>query len=376
MSLAEKLNERKRNAEVVYEGFGKINQEVKLGKRRSIKKNEVEEEISKKLPFFMRRKERINEKYDFMMNISEDDVDVQETANILHSYLNISEYIGIRLSLLYKTKQYYLFKNYLIAIKDVLEGFRVLKVTRNGTLRKKKLNFNCYHMSIVGSWTRKILLYDEIIDISIGSSCTPELRIYESKFRDNEKRTHYVVLRTKYRDYSFLFLMDDEISKRDKNLSVLGTFKKLLKNKGTIDKKKNSVNTSNNSEMKDSIIGNNAENFEETIKKIDENYKKKINIKNITTNNKINEEKNNNLYSFKDFLLTILKSLKGEEVNMENEKMKAICKPSNKIYFDKYNFDNKKINSFFLFCQIQLDVCGPEVWFTSKFNDIIFTYNN
>ncbi|CRG95192.1 conserved Plasmodium protein, unknown function [Plasmodium gallinaceum] len=379
MSLEVKLNERRRNTEVVYEGFGKINQEVKLGKRRSIKKNEEEEEeISKNLPFFINRKKRISENYDFMMNVSEDDTDVQQIADILHSYLNISESIGIRLSLLYKTKQYYMFKNYLIAIKDVLEGFHVLKVTRSGKLQNKKLYFNCYHMNIIGSWSKKILLYDEIIDISIGSSCTPELRIYENKFKDIEKRTYYVVLRTKYRDYSFLFLMDDEILKRDKNLSVLGTFKKLLKNKKNMNKKENSVNrTYHNLEIQENVITDSTkENSQKTEDKINDNNPKNINNKDIQINDKTDEEIDNNIRNFKNFLLTVLRSLKGIKINMNNEKMKAICKPSNKIYFDKYDFDNKKINSFFLFFQIQLDVCGPEIWFTSKFNDIIFTYKN
>ncbi|SCO93575.1 conserved Plasmodium protein, unknown function [Plasmodium malariae] len=311
------------------------------------------------------------------MNISDQNDDVQFVSKIIKSYMNISEPLRVRLSLLYTTGQYDLFRNYIIAIKTMMKGFLVLKVSRNGNIKKRKVSFNSYYMTIIGNWSRKILLYDEITQINIGNSCTPELRIFEKKVQDYENRMNYVVLRTLYRDYSFLFITDDEILMRIKNISALGKLKNLLAGKDNMLKKTNDLNVKRDAkqELKDNSFLTSEGNYDDITKE-----KLQGSLKNIHQNDVIlKDEKEDVRYTiqgFKYFFLSVIRSIKTKNVNIEIEKVKGMFKKSNMLYFDKYDFKNTKINSFFLFCQIALDICGPEVWFTSKFDEILFTRLN
>ncbi|KAI4836311.1 hypothetical protein MKS88_004102 [Plasmodium brasilianum] len=377
MSFHKKLNERQNCNEVVFEAYGKIDQEFKTSNRGVKAKNEIEDNLSKKLPFFLSKEKKKEKTCDFLMNISDQNDDVQFVSKIIKSYMNISEPLRVRLSLLYTTGQYDLFRNYIIAIKTMMKGFLVLKVSRNGNIKKRKVSFNSYYMTIIGNWSRKILLYDEITQINIGNSCTPELRIFEKKVQDYENRMNYVVLRTLYRDYSFLFITDDEILMRIKNISALGKLKNLLAGKDNMLKKTNDLNVKRDAkqELKDNSFLTSEGNYDDITKE-----KLQGSLKNIHQNDVIlKDEKEDVRYTiqgFKYFFLSVIRSIKTKNVNIEIEKVKGMFKKSNMLYFDKYDFKNTKINSFFLFCQIALDICGPEVWFTSKFDEILFTRLN
>ncbi|GAW82089.1 hypothetical protein, conserved [Plasmodium gonderi] len=376
MSFKEKLQRRENCNEVVYEACGKIDQHFRVNEK-TIKHKNDEENFSKKLPFFMNKdKDKKNEKYDFLMNVTEGDEDVKFIAKTMNTYLNLGEGIRVRMALLYRTGQFNLFRNYLTAIKEIRKGIFALKITRKGDMRKKLLRFNIGHICIMGKWSRKILLYDEITQINIGNSCTSELRLFEKKYQDIYNRSNYVVLRSLYRDYSFLFIEDEKISMRIKSNSPLVKLKKLL-NKSPMIHKNNNLNLSNNPprELKDTTISTTEENCEDIKREI---YHAKY--ENSRGNNFLAKDKgldkNNTNQGFKYFFLSALKSIKSKNVDMYDEKVKAVIKKNNMIFFDKYDFRNAKINSFFLFCQIELDICGPEIWFTSKFDEMLFTHMN
>ncbi|SOV17957.1 conserved Plasmodium protein, unknown function [Plasmodium sp. DRC-Itaito] len=371
MSFKEKLNKRKKSNEVIFEGYGKIHQEFKIeDKPRGSK----QENLSKKLPFFLNKKKKTTD-YDFMVNVSEEDKDVKNVSRTIKLYLNINNDIRLRLSLLYISEQYELFRSYLIALKDMMKSIIVIKVTRKGNIKKKRLSFNSYNMSIIGNWSKKILLYDEITQINIGSCCTPELKIYENKFQDYNNRENYVVIRTLYRDYSFLFLTDYDIFMKLKNSSVLEKLKFILNNKN------------NPALLNDKDMNNNTDNQRKDKLKIRSRTNNFIDFKRRTVYEQyLNHKDDNNTNEdidtydtsrgFKSFFFKVLRSIKTITIDMESEYVKAIMKPNNIIYFNKYNTLNHKINSFFLYCQIQLDICGPEIWFTSKFDDILFTHKS
>ncbi|CAC9699096.1 conserved Plasmodium protein, unknown function [Plasmodium sp. DRC-Itaito] len=371
MSFKEKLNKRRKSNEIIFEAYGKIQQEVKGD---DAPRGSKQEYLSEKLPFFLNKKKKTTD-YDFMVNISEEDKDVRNVSRTIKLYLNINNDIRLRLSLLYISAQYDLFRSYLIALKDMMKSIIVIKVTRKGNIKKKRLSFSSYNMSIIGNWSKKVLLYDEITQINIGSCSTSELKIYENKFQDYKNRGNYVVIRTRYRDYSFLFLTDYDIFMKLKNSSVLEKLKFILKNKNNpallndIDMKNNGAN-----QTKDNLnIRSKTNNFIDFKRRtVYEQY--------VNHQNDNNTDEDVDLYDtsrgFKFFFFKVLRSIKTKTIDMENENIKAIMKPNNIIYFNKYNTLNHKINSFFLYCQIQLDICGPEIWFTSKFDDILFTHKS
>ncbi|EUD67786.1 hypothetical protein C922_01975 [Plasmodium inui San Antonio 1] len=379
MSFKEKMYKRKNCDEVVYEAYGKIDQNFKSNGNILKEKNDVDKSLTKNLPFFMNKDTNNKKKYDYRMNVNERDEDVEFVAKAMRIYLNVDEAIRVRMALLYTTEQFTLFRNYLIAIKEILKGVLTIKVTRKGKIKKKILKFNRGHICIMANWSRKILGYDEITQINIGSSCTPELRLFEKKYQDTSNRPNYVVLRTLYRDYSFLFITDEKILVRVKGESPLIKLKILLKNPNVLLQNRDlHLNNSLMSELKDSTISTTQENCEDMRRdRQEENYEGAPgSISNDVIAKDNMQDMNNVSQGFKYFFLTVLRSIKSRPVDMYNEEIKAIIKKNNMIFFDKYDFKNRKINSFFLFCQIQFDICGPEIWFTSKFDEILFTHMN
>ncbi|SCP05288.1 conserved Plasmodium protein, unknown function [Plasmodium ovale] len=372
MSFKEKLYRRKKCNEVVYEAYGKIDQEVKTSEKGVKGKNETEENLAKKLPFFLNKKKNENT-CDLLMNVSEHDEDVYFISKTIKTYLNLNEPVRIRLSLLYNTAQYDLFRNYLIAIRDMYRGIFALKVTRNGNIKKKKILFTTYNINIIGTWTRKIILYDEVTQVYISNSCTPELHIFEKKFEDYVNRKNYIVIRTLYRDYSFLFLRDDEIVMKIKKKSAMGKIKHLLKKNELRGELKGELKNElifkghPGSELQDNTISTTGENCEDHLKNT---HKGKLAMK-----DKI-QDINATAQGFKFFFLRALRNSKTQSVDIDNEDVREMLKKNNMIQFDKYDFKNQKINSLFLFLQIMLDLCGPEIWFTSKFDEILFTHLN
>ncbi|GAB67583.1 hypothetical protein PCYB_121510 [Plasmodium cynomolgi strain B] len=368
MSFKEKLYKRKNCNEVVYEGQGKIYQNVKPNEKTLKPKNDVDEKLTKNLPFFMNKAVK-----------NERDEDVEFVTKAMSTYLNVGEAIRVRLALLYSTEQFTLFRNYLIAIKEILKGVLTIKITRKGKIKKNILRFNPGHISIIANWSRKILMYDEITQINIGSSCTPELRLFEKKYQDTSNRPNYVVLRTLYRDYSFLFITDEKILVRVKSESPLIKLKNMLKNaNGFAQNDDLYLNNSQMRELKDNTISTTAENCEDIRREQqEENYEggRGSSSNHALAKGKL-QDVNNVSQGFKYFFLSVLRSIKSRGVDMYNEEIKAIIKKNNMIFFDKYDFKNWKINCFFLFCQIQFDICGPEIWFTSKFDEILFTHMN
>ncbi|ANQ10070.1 Uncharacterized protein PCOAH_00041010 [Plasmodium coatneyi] len=379
MSFKEILEKRRNSNEIVYEAYGKIDPNLKPNKQTSKAKNDVDENSAKNLPFFMNKAMQNGKKYDFLMNLNERDEDVEFVAKAMRIYLNVNEAIRVRMALLYCTEQYTLFRNYLIAVREILKGVLAIKVTRKGKIKKNILRFNRGHISIMGSWSRKILMYDEITQINIGSSCTPELRLFEKKYKDTSNRPNYVVLRTLYRDYSFLFITDEKILVKVKNESPLVKLRNLLKSpNGHFGDDHLDLNNSLMRERKNNTISTTAENYEDIkTKQQEENYDGAGDRKNshMLDKDKLHDM-NNVSQGFKYFFLTVLRSIKLRSVDMYSEEINAIIKKNNMIFFDKYDFKNAKINCFFLFCQIQFDICGPEIWFTSKFDEILFTHMN
>ncbi|CAI7721873.1 hypothetical protein PVIIG_01656 [Plasmodium vivax India VII] len=379
MSLKEKLYKRKNCNEVVYEAYGKIDQNLKPYEKTLNAKNGVDENLTKNLPFFMNKAMQNEKKYDFLMNVNERDEDVEFVAKAMSTYLNVGEAIRVRMALLYSTEQFTLFRNYLIAIKEILKGVLTIKVTRKGKIKKNILTFNPGHICIMANWSRKILLYDEITQINIGSSCTPELRLFEKKYQDTSNRANYVVLRTLYRDYSFLFITDEKILMRVKSESPLIKLKNLLKNPNALLQNDDlGLNNSLMRELKDNTISTTEENCEDMRREQhEENYEgaRGSSSNHLLAKNKL-QDMNHTSQGFKYFFLHVLRSIKSRGVDMHNEEIKAVIKKNNMIFFDKYDFKNGKINCFLLFCQIQFDICGPEIWFTSKFDEILFTHMN
>ncbi|CAA9989848.1 conserved Plasmodium protein, unknown function [Plasmodium knowlesi strain H] len=378
MSFQEILQKRRNPKEIVYEAYGKIDQNFKLHEKILKEKNEVDENSAKKLPFFMNKAAQNEKKYDFLMNVNERDEDVEFVAKAMSPYLNVNEAIRIRMALLYCTEQYTLFRNYLIAMKEILKGVLAIKVTRKGKIKKKILKFNRGHICIMANWSRKILLYDDITQINIGSSCTPELRLFEKRYKDTSNRPNYVVLRTLYRDYSFLFITDESILVKVKNESPFVKLKNLLKNPNVLVQNEHlHLNNFHMREVKDNTISTTEEICEDIRRKQqEENYEaEERRNSNMLAKDKLNDM-NNISQGFKYYFFTVLRSTKLRNVDMYSEEIKAIIKKNNMIFFDKYDFKNTKINCFFLFCQLQFDICGPEIWFTSKFDEILFTHMN
>ncbi|CAD2098558.1 conserved Plasmodium protein, unknown function [Plasmodium vinckei] len=358
MDFREKVFKKGNPKEVVYEAYGKITQEVKTDNRERVSVYEDENNLSKKLPFFMAKNNK--DIYNFSFNISENDINVYSLSKYVQACLNISVPISVRLTLLYISKQRELLKNYLISIIHMIKGVTVLKVSTKGKLKKKTLKFNSYNIIIIGSWSRTILNYDEITQVNIGSCCTTELCIFEKICPDYVNRMDYIVIKTSNRSYSFLFFLDDDIVKIVKEISVFNKLSSLLKN----DKSCSNVNKKiNNLE---------EQNINQT--KNDDNNRGVSNTKN-HLRDKLEDFTDNGI-NFKYFLLSNIKFAHKEIVNVNSKEVKSIIKKNNMIYFDTYNFQNKKINSLFLFLQIVLDIYGPEIWLTSKFDEVLFTHLN
>ncbi|CXJ04853.1 conserved Plasmodium protein, unknown function [Plasmodium berghei] len=357
MNFREKVFKKENPKEVVYEGYGKITQEVKTDNREKTSVYEDENNLSKKLPFFMNKNNK--DIYNFSLNISENDINVYSLSKYVQTCLNISVPIAIRLTLLYISKQKELLKNYLISIIHMIKGVTVLKVATNGKLKKRTLKFSSYNITILGYWSRKILNYDEITQVNIGSCCTTELSIFEKSCPNYVNRMNYIVIRTSGRSYSFLFFLDDDIVKIIKELSVYNKLSKILKNDKSclyMNKKKKNFDEKN----KNQIESNDNRGVSNTI-----NYmREKL------------EDFSDSAINLKYFLLSNIKFAHKEIVNVNSKEVKEILKKNNMIYFDTYDFQNKKINSLFLFLQIVLDIYGPDIWLTSKFDEIIFTHLN
>ncbi|KJP86277.1 hypothetical protein AK88_04091 [Plasmodium fragile] len=379
MSFRKKLDQRRNCNETVYEAYGKIDPHLNPNEKIIQAKNDVDENSAKKLPFFMNKAMKNEKKYHFLMNVNERDEDVEFVAKAMSTYLNVGEAIRVRMALLYCTEQYTLFRNYLIALREMLKGVLAIKVTRKGKIKKNILRFNRGHICIMASWSRKILMYDQITQINIGSSCTPELRLFEKNYKDTSNRPNYVVLRTLYRDYSFLFITDEKILLKLKNECPLVKLKNLLKNSNVHVQNDNlELNNSLMKKVNDNTISTTEENYEDMRKKQQE--ENCDGARGTSSNHVLSKDKlqdlNNVSQGFKYFFLTVLRSIKSRSVDMYNEEIKEIIKKNNMIFFDKYDFKNEKINCFFLFCQIRFDICGPEIWFTSKFDEILFTHMN
>ncbi|SCM06300.1 conserved Plasmodium protein, unknown function [Plasmodium chabaudi chabaudi] len=358
MDFRQKVFKKENPKEVVYEAYGKITQEVKTDNRERISVHEDENNLSKKLPFFLNKNNK--DIHNFSFNVSENDVNVYSLSKYVRACLNISVPIAIRLTLLYISKQRELLKNYLISIMHMIKGVNVLKVSTNGKLKKKTLKFSSYNITIIGSWSRKILNYDEITQVNIGSCCTTELCIFEKTCPGYVNRMDYIVIRTSNRSYSFLFFLDDDIVKIVKEISVFNKLSNILKNdksSSNMNNKNNNLNEKNQNQIKNDGNNRGVSNTRNCMRdKLEDFTDKAINLK--------------------YFLLSNIKGAHKEIVNINSKEVKEILKKNNMIYFDTYNFQNKKINSLFLFLQIVLDIYGPEIWLTSKFDEILFTHLN
>ncbi|VWU51272.1 conserved protein, unknown function [Hepatocystis sp. ex Piliocolobus tephrosceles] len=87
-------------------------------------------------------------------------------------------------------------------------------------------------------------------------------------------------------------------------------------------------------------------------------------------------KKYNIVNTFCDYFELTLKQSKTTNINITTKEIKEVIKKNDLIFFRKYNFKNTKINSLFFFLQIQMDICGPELWFTAKFDEYLFTHLN